>query len=489
MLCMAISAMEMTIVSTAMPTIIAELGGLHLYAWVTASYLLTSTVTVPLYGKLADLFGRKPIILFGISLFLTGSIACALARTMPLLIAARALQGLGAGAMQPIALTIVGDLFEIRQRARIQPWFGAVWGIAGLVGPMLGGVLVKHLSWTYVFWINLPFGLASMAVLSLALHEQIERRVVKLDLAGAALLTSAVVALLLGIEGVATVPLIGLSLVLLVWFVRVERRAPEPLVPLDLLVSRVIGLSNFLSATLGGVMIGVATYVPLFVQSLAHGSPTQAGAAITPMVIGWPIAAFFAGRFIPRIGFRAVIIPGAILVAIGTLALPFAAHADASPWVLRGVSTVMGAGMGLANTALIIVVQSAVPWERRGIATAGNMFSRTIGATLSVGAMGALLSKVVHREADVPPAVMQAILLRSSPGTSTRGASVDVGDLGAQGAALLSGLAHGLGLVFWAIAFLGAAGIVASVFFPIVPVDGPRAPAPPPRPVDEAMPA
>lgn len=458
MLSMAMAAMEMTIVSTAMPTIVGELGGLSLYAWVAAVYLLTSTVTVPLYGKIADLFGRKPVLLFGITLFLVGSVACALARSMPVLIAARALQGLGAGAMQPMALTIVGDLFDIRERGRIQPWFGAVWGVAGLAGPMLGGLLVKHLSWPYVFWLNMPFGIAAMAVLTFALHEKVERRKVKLDVAGAVLLTGAVVALLLAIEGLASGPLAALAIVLGSAFVFVERRAPEPLVPLDLFTSRVIGLANLLGAVLGGVMIGVTTYVPLFVQALGGGTPTEAGAAITPMVVGWPVAAFIAGRLLPRVGYRPLIIPGLVTVGLSALALPFVVRADASPWTLRFVSAAMGVGMGFANTAILIVIQSSVPWERRGIATASSMFSRTIGATLAVGAMGALLSNVVRSEAHVSPEVMQNILVRGA------GASIDV----AEGARLTAALSHGLGLVFWANAALGVVGIVAAIFFPAV---------------------
>jgi MFS family permease len=459
MLSMTLAAMEMTIVSTAMPTIIGELGGLSLYAWVVAVYLLTSTVSVPLYGKLADLFGRKPILLFGIALFLVGSVACALARSMPLLIGARAVQGLGAGAMQPIALTVVGDLFNLRERGRIQPWFGAVWGVAGLAGPMLGGVLVKSFSWPSGFWINVPFGLASMLVLSFALHEDVARRRVQLDIAGALLLTAAVVALLIAIEGVWPWPLFGLSLAMLALFVRVERRAAEPVVPLDLFTSRIIGLSNLLSAALGGVMIGIATYVPLYVQAVANGTPTEAGAAITPMVVGWPVAAFVAGRVLPRVGYRPLIIPGFVLIGGSALALPLLAHPDASPWVLRLVSTAMGAGMGLANTALLIVVQSNVPWARRGIATASSMFSRTIGATLAVGAMGALLTRVVHAESNVSPDLMHAILLHGPAAAAVRDQSAD----------LTRALTHALTLVFWSNGALGALGWAASMFFPAVP--------------------
>jgi EmrB/QacA subfamily drug resistance transporter len=470
MLASALAAMEMTIVSTAMPTIVGELGGLPLYAWVASVYLLTSMVTVPLYGKLADLYGRKPILLIGTTLFLLGSVACALSRSMPMLIAARAFQGLGAGAMQPMSLTIVGDLFDLRERGRVQPWFGAIWGVAGLGGPLLGGLLVKHWSWPYVFWINIPFGIASMAIAIFALHENVARRRVTLDFAGAALLTGAVVALLVGIDGVYTWPLIALSIVLLVGFVHVERRATDPLVPLDLFTSRVIGSSNVLNAMFGGVMIGAATYVPLFVQGIMRGSPTEAGAAITPMLVSWPLAAFCAGRLIPRIGYRPFIRLGGVLAGISTATLPFVADATASPWALRGVAAGLGAGLGLGTTALLILVQSAVAWERRGIVTASNMFSRAIGSTLAVGAMGAILSNVVRAEAHVPPEVMQGVLLQSTRGAAAAASGISTSSLqSGQMTQLTEALAHGLSLVFWANAAIGGAAVLLGMLFPVVP--------------------
>lgn len=459
MLSMAMAAMEVTVVSTAMPTIVGELGGLPLYAWVAAVYLLTSTVTVPLYGKLADLFGRKPVLLAGIAVFLVGSLGCALARTMPGLIAARALQGLGAGAMQPIALTIIGDLFTVRERGRIQPWFGAVWGVAGLAGPMVGGVLVKHLSWPWVFWINLPVGLAAMGVLSVALVERVERKRVRLDVAGAVLLSGAVMALLLAVEGVFTVPLVALSLALFVALVLVERRVPEPLVPLDLFTTRVLGLSNGLSALQGGIMIAVATYMPLFVQAIVRGTPTEAGSAIAPMLVAWPIAAFISGRVLPRTGYRPLIVIGFILIGASSMGLPWLARPDASVTALQLLIGVMGAGMGLASTALIIVVQSAVPWERRGVATASNMFSRTIGGTLAVGVLGAALARIVGAEADVSPEVMQELLVHGGAVASADSARLSVA------------LGHGIEVVFEAIAVLGVAGAVVALFFPALRVE------------------
>src|SRR5690242_2086604 len=251
-----LAAMEMTVVSTAMPTAVGDLGGLNLYAWAFAAYMLTATVTVPIHGKLADLHGRKPVMLAGLALFLVGSFACGQARTMEALIAFRALQGLGAGAIQPIALTIVGDLFDVRERARWQGVFGAVWGIAGLVGPLLGGAIVHYLSWRWVFYVNLPLGLGCAAVLSAAYHERVERHEHRLDLVGALLLTCGIVSALLAVRsGPGTMALVGVSLSCLGLFLGVEARAKEPLLPLDLFRQRVIAVASGTGALVGAAMI------------------------------------------------------------------------------------------------------------------------------------------------------------------------------------------------------------------------------------------
>lgn len=461
MLSMTMAAMEMTVVSTAMPTIVAELGGLSLYAWVTTAYLLTSTVTVPLYGKIADLRGRKPVLLFGIAVFLLGSVACALARTMPLLIAARAFQGLGAGAMQPMALTLIGDLFDLKERGRIQPLFGAVWALAALLGPLVGGVLVERGSWPDVFWINVPFGLAAIVVLGRALHEDVEVRKAKLDVLGAALLSGGVVALLVGTEGHWRAPLFGLAAALLALFVAVERRVQDPLVPLSLFGGRVLATTSVLSALLGGVTMGVGTYVPLFVQATLHGSPTAAGAAATPLLGAWTVAAFAAGVLVPRFGFRPIIWSGAALTAVAAIALAAATRATGGPtsWsTLAATTALVGVGMGAANTALLLVVQSAVPWSQRGVATAGTMFARTIGATVAVGTMGALLASTVRSEAHVPPAVLREALLgrqQSTPG-------------------LELALSHGIFQAFVVVALLGVAGLLAALLLPRIPLAAER---------------
>ncbi|MFL5302121.1 MAG: MFS transporter, partial [Anaeromyxobacteraceae bacterium] len=347
-----ISAMEMTVVSTAMPTAVGELGGIHLYAWAFASYMLAATVTVPIYGKLADLHGRKPVMLFGTALFVAASVACGLAPSMYWLVAFRVAQGLGAGAMQPVALTIVGDLFEPHERARIQGVFGAVWGLAGLVGPLLGGAIVRYASWRWVFWINVPVAVASMAVLALAFHERVERREHGLDLAGAALLTLAVVLVLFGARargaGLLALPAAALALAA---FVAVERRAKEPLLPLDLFRARVLAASSAAGALVGAAMFATTSFLPLHAQAILGATPTGAGSVIAPMAIGWPVASAISGRLIPRLGFRPMVRFGLLVAALSSCALFLALRSTDGLGLPRVIAGLYGVGLGFANTA------------------------------------------------------------------------------------------------------------------------------------------
>jgi EmrB/QacA subfamily drug resistance transporter len=385
-------AMEMTVVSTAMPTVVAELGGALHYAWVFTAYMLTSTVTVPIYGKLADLHGRKPVILIAIALFLVGSMASGQARTMEQLIFFRAIQGIGAGGMQPMALTIVGDIFNIEERAKMQGVFGAVWAIAGLVGPLLGGVIVATLSWRWVFYVNVPFGLLSATILVFALHENVEKREHGLDIAGAVLLVGAVVALLLGTDGELPWALLPASAVLTIAFLFVESRAAEPIVPLKLFAQRILATSSTLSALAGGAMVGLVTFVPLYAQGVLGSTPTAAGTTIATMAVTWPVASAVSGRLIKRMGFRALVIIGFTTVAISSLALTIAMMHGASAGTLRVGSAFFGIGMGLSNAPLMIAVQTSVGFSQRGVATASTMFFRNIGGTVAVGVMGVVLA-------------------------------------------------------------------------------------------------
>ncbi len=450
-----LAAMEMTVVSTAMPTVVGDLGGLHLYAWAFAAYMLTSTVTVPIYGKIADLRGRKPVMLAGIALFLLGSFACGHAGSMGALIAYRALQGLGAGAVQPIGLTIIGDLFDVRQRARMQGMFGAVWGVAGLAGPLLGGAIVHGLGWRWVFYVNLPFGIASAAVLGWAYHEQPEHHAHKLDLGGAALLTATVVAALLAARspraGMFAVPAAVLGLAL---FLAVERRVKEPLLPLDLFGQRVIAVASASGALVGAAMISMVTFVPLWVQSVLGATPTQAGASIALMAVGWPIASALSGRLLHLAGYRVLVRTGLGLVAVSAIGLAALLRPGASLVVPQALTFAYGLGLGLANTPLIIAVQSSVPWNRRGVATSSTMFFRTIGGTLAVGILGGVLANALAG-AGASQAVVEKLL-------GPERALLDP--------ALVAGLSRALqgamGTVFWAVAAIGIAAFAVSLLFP-----------------------
>ena len=466
-----ISAMEMTVVSTAMPTAVGELGGLPLYAWAFASYMLAATVTVPIWGKLADLHGRKPVMQVGTLLFLGASAACGFAPSMEWLIFFRTIQGLGAGAMQPVALTIVGDLFDVHERARIQGVFGAVWGLAGLVGPLLGGAIVHYLSWRWVFWINLPVGIASLLVLQVAFHERVERHPHGLDVAGAVTLSLAVVAVLVGARSsghaLAAVPVAIAALAVFVWQ---ERRTPEPLVPLDLFRQPVLAASSAAGTLVGAAMFAVTSYLPLYAQALLGATPTGAGSAIAPMAIGWPVASAISGRLIPRIGFRPLVRGGLFLAALAAVLLSLTLRPGVSLNVPRALTGLYGLGLGFANTALIIAVQSSVPWQRRGVATASTLFFRTIGGTIAVGVLGGVLTAALSA-GGIAPALAEKLL------------GAERAELAPALVASASGaLAGGMSIVFWAVAVLAGLAFAVSLAFPkvlVTPAVPRRSPAPP----------
>jgi EmrB/QacA subfamily drug resistance transporter len=390
---MFMAAMEATVVATAMPTVISDLGGLALYGWVGASYLLASTVTVPLYGKLADRIGRKPVLMAGILLFLIGSLACGLSGSILQLIVFRSIQGLGAGAVQPMVLTVIGDLYTPEERGRVQGFFGAIWGAAGIAGPLLGGAIVHAMSWHWVFLINIPFGIAAMIVLAIAYREAPRKRSeAPLDLAGALAITLASLALLVAASGVWPVVLTAAGVALVVAFVAIELRAKDPVVPIPLLTRRLIAVASLGSMMMGAAMMGILNFLPLHVQGVLLGMPTDAGLVIAPMLVGWPIASAFTSRMLTRIGYRKPVFYGALLTAASLIALvPLVLVRAPAPWLGLAMAG-FGFGMGLANTAILIGVQASVGWEQRGVVTALAMFSRSMGGALGVGGLGAILA-------------------------------------------------------------------------------------------------
>lgn len=400
MLSIGLVAIDATILATAVPAVVEDLGGFTSFPWLFSIYLLAQAVSVPIYGKLADLYGRKPVMLLGIGLFVLGSLLCGLAWSMPALIAFRLVQGLGAGAVQPMGMTIVGDIYSIAERAKVQGYIASVWAMASVVGPTLGGVFADYLTWRWIFFINLPLGVAAGWVMWRRFDESVERRRHRIDLLGAGLLAAGGSLLLLGLleGGVhwAWGSLVGIGIfvaavVLLGLFVVVESRAPEPVLPLWIFRRRVLNASSSGAFVVGVLTLGLTSYVPLYAQGvLGHGA-LVAGLALAAMTIGWPIAASTAGRFYLTIGFRRTVLMGAAFAVAGA-ALLLPVDADSALWELALPCFVMGIGFGYVASPGVIVAQSSVEWQHRGVATGTNMFARSMGSAVGVAVFGAIVN-------------------------------------------------------------------------------------------------
>jgi EmrB/QacA subfamily drug resistance transporter len=393
---MSLGALEATVVGTAMPTVVATLGGLAHYSWVFSAYLLTSTASVPIWGRLSDLYGRRRMYLFGIIVFLIGSILSGVSSSMMQLIAARALQGLGAGAIIPLSMTIIGELYTLEERGRTQALFSGVWGLASIAGPLVGGYITDALSWRWVFYINLPFGILALLVIALAYPPRREATQVRVDWAGAALMFSGVSALLLALGGETGAGLMwfAAAMILLAAFAWVEHRTPEPILPVDLFMDPLIARSNIVAFLFGTAMFGAIAFIPLYVQGVLGGSATQAGQVLTPLFLGWVAMSIVAARLTVRIGYRRIAIAGSVLLFAGFMGLATMSP-ESSRTQLLGSCLVMGMGMGCSMLSLLLAVQHGVDRSRLGIATSLNQFSRSIGAAIGIAAMGALMSRAL----------------------------------------------------------------------------------------------
>lgn len=454
-----LAAMEATAVATVMPTIVGDLGGLDSYAWVFTAYMMSSTVTVPIYGKLSDLYGRKPILQFGIGVFLTGSLCSAMAGSMSQLIFFRAIQGLGAGAIQPMGLTITGDIFKIEERAKVTAIFGTVWGVAGITGPMIGSVIVETLGWPWIFLVNIPFGLAAAFIIQRALKENVERRRVKLDWLGALFLSATIICTLLAVNDPEDmVLLVPLSTFSFIAFLLVEQRADEPIVPLDMFANPVISNASVVSIMLGGAMLSFVTYLPLYVESVLRMGVYAAGLSIIPMGLCWPVASGLSARVLPKVGFRRLLLTGLSLVFSGCLLTALAAYFDLPFFLLMLGMGMLGLGMGFSNIPLLFSVQSSVKWNRRGTATASTLFFRTVGGTIAVGVMGALLARALRRDPSLPEGLANKLI---GP-THGEGVSVE----------LLNRLSNvmdwGLYRIFFCAAGIALLALLFGLFFPNV---------------------
>ena len=404
MMAIFMAAIDLSIVATAMPTIVADLGGFHLFSWTFAAYLLAQAVTIPIYGRLADLYGRKRVFFAGASLFLLGSTLCGLAWGMVPLILFRGLQGAGAGAVQPIATTIVGDIYGPAERARIQGYISGVWGVAAIIGPTLGAFLVQHASWSLVFWINLPIGATTFVMFSRFLHERQQPRRHRIDYLGAVVLVLGAGGIMLALmqvgnrgEVVTIATLAVVGAVALAALAAHERSAPEPLFPLNLWRNRVVVVGCLAGFANGALMMSLSAFLPTYVQGAMGRSPAAAGIALAASSVSWTFASIASGRLMIRTSYRLAAGIGGVCLVAGSLVLMTLDPSDSLLWAGTG-ALLNGIGMGFCNTAFIVSTQAAVDWNERGMATSSMMFMRMVGSSVGAAVFGAILNFGIHRQ-------------------------------------------------------------------------------------------
>ncbi|KND62467.1 drug resistance transporter, EmrB/QacA family [Candidatus Burkholderia verschuerenii] len=440
---MAMVAIEATIVSTAMPQIATQLGGLNLYSWVFSSFLLTQTALTVVFDKLADLYGRKPALLVGIAIFLAGSILAGFAWSMPAMIVFRLVQGVGAGAILPVALTVVGDLYPARERGKVQGYLASVWATCAVLGPMVGAFLIRQFSWAWIFWINIPIGILAAALFIAFLHEEKRHDRPSIDLAGACLFTTAVAALMMALTdaGSENHSRVGIEIAVLivasVLFVFQERRAADPMISFGLWAHRPIASSNAATLLAGMAMMGLTTFLPMYVQGVMHRSPVEAGLTLTMMMMIGPV-------FIP----------------LG--ALPFVLLSPQSNPVWAGIgSAVLGFGMGITSVSCLILIQEIVKPMERGSATASNLFSRNLGNTLGAAVFGAVQNYGLTHVSGGPAVSADQLkqLLTAAPGASI-----------ATSSEIRFALHHALHMTFTAMFVIAVSAVIAMMFMPAVEI-------------------
>lgn len=399
-LSMFMAAIEGTIIATAMPNIVSDLGGFTLYSWVFSSFLLMQAVTTMIYGKLADLFGRKPIFVIGVIIFLIGSLLCGLAETMATLVVFRLIQGLGAGAIHPMVTTIVGDMYSLEERAKVQGYLASVWGISSVAGPLLGGMIVQYVDWAWIFWINIPIGIIGLAGVVLFFHEKVDKEKKTIDYLGTSFFFIAISTLIIVFvqagtnwawTSMETLGLLGLFLICITLFIWQEKRCLAPMMPLSLWKNKLMVVANIATLLSGMIILGLSSFLPTYVQGVMGESAIVAGFTLSTLSIGWPISSTIAGHLVLRIGFRKTAFLGGIALFAGTFLFSLL-DAEKGPVYAGFSSFIVGIGMGLTSTTFIVAIQNSVSWKARGSATSLNMFMRIIGSAIGTALLGGILN-------------------------------------------------------------------------------------------------
>ena len=417
------TAVEGTIVSTAMPTIIGSLEGIAIMNWVFSIYLLTNAIMTPIYGKLSDMIGRKPILITGLLIFVIGSSLCGLSQSMNQLILFRAIQGIGAGAIMPVTSTIIADIYPLEKRAKIMGFNGAAWGIAGIFGPLLGGFIVDILSWHWIFYINVPIGLLTIALVVAFLHEDFSYERKAVDYLGSLTLTGTLLFSLYGIQVIGDKGTFDASL--LIWFVfailsfiafiYVEKRAVDPILPLTLFNNRTFVIQNTVAALVSGFLIGVDVYIPMWMQGLKGLKAAMGGFAITPMSFTWVLGSFIAGQLMLKQPVKNILTSSLIIISISALIitqLPLATPF----YIFLLVTALIGLGMGLAITTTTVTIQNIVPKNQIGVATSVNTLFRILGQTVMISIYGIILNKrmaeqlIIQQAKGVKPEMMNELI-------------------------------------------------------------------------------
>lgn len=419
MLGMLLAALDQTIVSTALPTIVGQLGGLNELSWVVTAYLLTSTAATPLYGKISDLYGRRPVYIFAIVVFVVGSMLAGLSQSMWQLVATRAMQGLGAGGLMALTFAIIGDIIPPRERGRYQGYFGGVWGLASVAGPLLGGFFTEHLSWRWIFYINVPLGVVALLVVNAVLHVPFQRREHSIDYLGAGLIVGGVSSLLLALVwggqqyawgSAAIVGLLVAAAVLLTAFVFWEGRATEPILPLRLFRNSIFSVTSAVGFVVGLAMFGAIVFIPVYLRVVDGASPTEAGLLMLPLMVGILTTSIASGKATTRLGrYKIFPIAGTGILGVGIYLLS-RLDVDTPTWLFSIYFFVVGAGLGLVMQILVLAVQNAVDFRDMGVATSSSQFFRSMGGTVGTAVFGTILSnKLAHNLAErLPPGAAPA---------------------------------------------------------------------------------